>query len=369
MGKTDTQGRMPKLLDEVERYEAWLAKRCKVVKKDLAFKHERMRQSAFHFLRGSYFRWAGVIETVCPGVVHAPKVLSAGDIHVENFGTWRDADARHVWGVNDFDEAAVMPYPFDLIRLVASADLAPSLATGPQAAAQAVLKGYVDGLGSPRPLLIDQGAGWFSALASHLNDNVESFWEDALGCEPARPPPRVEQLLRNSLPRGARVQRLGTWRKGGGSLGRPRYVLIANWQGGFVVREAKAMVPSAWDWAHAKAERMPRFLELAFGRCRSPDPSLALAHGFVIRRVAPDARKLDLEDVAAQGLTAVLLEAMGREIGAIHATHRRAERVIDDLGRRGGAWLHVAARAAVEAVQVDFETWDKLQRQAHRARK
>ena len=28
----------------------------------------------------------------------------------ENFGTWRDADGRLVWGVNDFDEAAVMPW-------------------------------------------------------------------------------------------------------------------------------------------------------------------------------------------------------------------------------------------------------------------
>jgi len=32
-------------------------------------------------------------------------VLAVGDLHVENFGTWRDAEGRLIWGVNDFDES------------------------------------------------------------------------------------------------------------------------------------------------------------------------------------------------------------------------------------------------------------------------
>ena len=51
-------------------------------------------------------------------------MLAVGDMHVENFGTWRDAEGRLVWGVNDFDEAAKMPYTIDLVRLAASAMLA-----------------------------------------------------------------------------------------------------------------------------------------------------------------------------------------------------------------------------------------------------
>ena len=31
--------------------------------------------------------------------------LSVGDLHVENFGTWRDSEGRLIWGINDFDEA------------------------------------------------------------------------------------------------------------------------------------------------------------------------------------------------------------------------------------------------------------------------
>ena len=34
-----------------------------------------------------------------------PAVLAVGDLHTENFGTWRDAEGRLIWGINDFDEA------------------------------------------------------------------------------------------------------------------------------------------------------------------------------------------------------------------------------------------------------------------------
>ena len=98
---------------DIAAYERWLRKRCDVVETDLQAKHVRMRRSAFDFLRATYFRWARRIETMCPGFDAAPKALCVGDTHVENFGTWRDAQARLVWGVNDFDEAATMPYPYD----------------------------------------------------------------------------------------------------------------------------------------------------------------------------------------------------------------------------------------------------------------
>ena len=59
-----------------------------------------------------------------PNLDHAPQVLGVGDLHVENFGTWRDAESRLVWGINDFDEACCLPYTHDLVRLAASARFA-----------------------------------------------------------------------------------------------------------------------------------------------------------------------------------------------------------------------------------------------------
>ena len=75
-------------------FEAWLATQCDVVKSDIAYKHRRMKKSAFIFLRATYFRWARKIGDWCPELMDAPRVLSVGDLHLENFGTWRDADGR-----------------------------------------------------------------------------------------------------------------------------------------------------------------------------------------------------------------------------------------------------------------------------------
>ena len=92
-----------------------------IVAGDLHTKHLRMAEAAFPFLRATYWRWAETILDICPEFKGAPSVLGVGDLHLENFGTWRDVDGRLVWGVNDFDEAAEMPYPLDLVRLAASA--------------------------------------------------------------------------------------------------------------------------------------------------------------------------------------------------------------------------------------------------------
>ena len=105
-------------------YEAWLGNRITLIPADLELKHQRMAESPFPFLQATFYRWIQRWPEVCPDLATAPVVLSVGDLHVENFGTWRDAEGRLIWGINDFDEAFPMPYTNDLVRLAASAILA-----------------------------------------------------------------------------------------------------------------------------------------------------------------------------------------------------------------------------------------------------
>jgi len=102
-----------------------------------------MNKSAFVFLRATFFRWAKIIENqdLCFDLSNAPRVLSIGDAHVENFGSWRDDEGRFVWGANDFDEASEIPYPFDLVRLAASARLAPRIFMSNERVCAKILKG------------------------------------------------------------------------------------------------------------------------------------------------------------------------------------------------------------------------------------
>jgi arylsulfatase A-like enzyme len=54
----------------------------------------------------------------------------------------RDSEARLVWGVNDFDDAANIPYVFDLVRLATSVQLAPNSGAAGTDVSDAILKGY-----------------------------------------------------------------------------------------------------------------------------------------------------------------------------------------------------------------------------------
>jgi hypothetical protein len=344
---------MASLRRDIESYERWLHKRCNVVEADLEKKHKRMRKSAFNFLRATYFRWARTIEAVCPDLADAPRVSAVGDIHIENYGTWRDADSRWVWGVNDFDEAAAMPCTFDLIRLATSARLAPQAALGSKAASDAMIEGYLSGLKEPRAYLLGEQP-WLRKLAAAGADESDKFWSEIDACPDADPPMPVKRALRKSLPPGAKVLRFASRTQGGGSLGRPRYLVIADWNSGRVVREAKASVPSAWTWAHGKKNARSRLLELAYGEFRAPDPALHIEAGFVIRRIAPDAHKIELSDVAPQHVSLQLLSAMARELGSIHAASKSSKLIVADIEARKASWLHDAASAAEAMTRKDF---------------
>ena len=81
-----------------------------------------MAQDALSFLCATFYRWAQLFPALCAKLARAPKVLGIGDLHVENYGTWRDAEGRLVWGINDFDEACPLPYTNDLVRLATGPD-------------------------------------------------------------------------------------------------------------------------------------------------------------------------------------------------------------------------------------------------------
>ncbi len=112
------------IIEATKSYEAWLAGLIPLIREDLLFKHQEMRRNLFSFLRATYYRWAQVWAGNCPELAHDTTVLAVGDLHVENFGTWRDLDGRLVWGVNDFDECYPLPFTNDLVRLAVSAWLA-----------------------------------------------------------------------------------------------------------------------------------------------------------------------------------------------------------------------------------------------------
>ncbi len=324
---------------------------------DVVSQDHQMKKSAFIFLRATYFRWAGQIGKLCPELMDAPQVLAVGDLHLENFGTWRDADGRLVWGINDFDEAAVMPYPLDLVRLAASVRLA-GLTVSHQAAAAALLKGYDAGLAQPQPALLDEGETWLRPCAADTEEKSKKFWKKVADYPKATPPRKISDALMASLPKDAQNIRFRSRVAGIGSLGRPRYVAVAFWRGGHVLREAKALVPSAWTWANGGKSTTSHFLALANGKYRAPDPFLDAHDKFIFRRIAADSRKIELVDVGGSKIKANILQAMGFDLASVHAAAALGVRALRaDLKKRPRGWLNAAAKTAVAAVKRDYQEW------------
>ena len=143
-----------------------------------------------------------------------------------------------------------------------------------------------------------------------------------------------------------------------GSLGRERYVALAEWRGGSVAREAKALAPSACVWAatgKGTAEILYQKILDCSVRCR--DPFVRLQKRWIVRRLAPDCSRIELSALPKEHDVLRLLNAMGWETANIHLGSGRATTLRADLKKRKRGWLLEAARAMEKAVKADFEAY------------
>ncbi|WP_327356763.1 DUF2252 domain-containing protein [Streptomyces sp. NBC_01304] len=90
-------------------------------------KFRKMAASAFAFYRGTACLFYHDLEREQHGGPYLDdrtgRVWIHGDLHAENFGTYMDAQGRLIFNVNDFDEAYVGPFTWDLKRFAASVAL------------------------------------------------------------------------------------------------------------------------------------------------------------------------------------------------------------------------------------------------------
>ena len=349
-------------------YEAWLAGHVRVVKSDLNTKHELMARDAFSFMRATFYHWMQLFPALCPKAASALNVLAVGDLHVENYGTWRDAEGRLVWGINDFDEAFPLPYTIDLVRLATSAWLAIELghlSLVPANACAAILEGYTKGLedgGEPfvlaekRPLLRE-------AVTSRLRDPT-LFWEIFAALPTIRHvPAKMILMLKQAMPERGLAFRVAHRRAGLGSRGRERFTAIADWRGGKIAREAKALLPSACAWAAGLSNNEIYYSRILSNAVRTPDPFLVVNDGWVLRRLSPYCSRIELSELPRGHDEEKLLRAMGRELANVHFGTRRAVAAVRrDLPQRKPKWLRQAAEVMVEATLKDWKQWQKWMR-------
>ncbi len=347
-------------------YERWVGEQVTAQKRDLALKHKKMAEGPFSFLRAAFYRWVTVWRTACADLAKAPAVLAVGDLHVENFGTWRDAEGRLVWGLNDADEAGLMPFTMDLVRLTTSALLALEegrLNVRPKDASNAILEGYMTSLsGRVKPFVLEERHRKLRAMALSADRAPKEFWRKLCGFPRAEPPAAVRALLEAHLPgKGsgvAFIRRIS----GYGSLGRPRYVAITEVAGGYIAREAKALTPSAYAWAMGKPQAPIFSDQLLRHAVRCPDPFHSFKGHWQIRRLAPHCSRIELADLPTKRDELHLLRAMGQETGNIHSgSSSKLPAVRRYINKANPNWLFLAAKGMAKATHADWRAWKEGQ--------
>jgi Uncharacterized protein conserved in bacteria (DUF2252) len=346
-------------------YEKWVASHISVDRHALAFKHRQMALGLFPFFRATFYRWMQIWRETVDEVGRAPTLLAVGDLHIENFGTWRDIEGRLIWGVNDFDEVYVMPYTVDLVRLATSAYAATAedhLSIRPRAASEAILEGYHNAMKEGgRPFVLAEAHRWLLRIALNRLRDATAFWKklERLPTSRAVLPRDVESELRKLLPdrhlpceKKHRVSGLG-------SLGHTRVVLMGRWHGCYVAREAKALTPSACVWLSGKsAQGKTRYGKILDCAVRVPDPFVRAYDTWLLRRLAPDCSRIELSSLPVRRDEERLLYSMGWETANVHFGSPRAMPAIKrDLAKRSGNWLHKAAKAMLRTTDHDWREW------------
>jgi hypothetical protein len=353
------------IFQSTEKYETWLRKHIEVQEGDLKLKHSKMAADLFQFFRATYYRWAEHWTDLCPDPARAPAFLAVADLHVENFGTWRDDEGRLVWGINDFDEACPVAYTNDLVRLAASAMIAMGnpdqpVDLKPGDGCDALLDGYQAALGDGgRPFVLEENHGWLRRLATNDLRDPEQFWKKLEQASPygSQLPGNVEAVLKQALPQKSDVQKISARIAGLGSLGRYRFVALAARSGGYVAREAKSYVPpvSAGD------DQTCYYKEIVSKAIRCADPTLGITDGWVIRRLSPYCSRVELSELPRGHDDKKLLHAMGYETANVHLGSATADAIKTDLAKRPQGWLHDSARAMLDAIKTDWHNWKTKQ--------
>src|SRR5271170_234427 len=218
-------------------YETWLGKHLRLLPADLQRKHQAMAQDLFSFFRATFYRWMQLWPKVCADDAAAPRVLAVGDLHVENFGTWRDVEGRLVWGINDFDEVYELPYTIDLVRLAASAHIAireARLKIAAKDACQAILAGYQKSLETGGlPIVMADEHQWLRQMVTGILRDPIQFWQklDRLPTWKGPVPKGARRAIERLLPDPGLEYRVVHRIAGLGSLGRQRFVGIAMCRG------------------------------------------------------------------------------------------------------------------------------------------
>jgi len=380
----------------------------------LAMKYAGMAESAFAFLRGTcHLFWQDWPRK--SSLDAAPLAWICGDLHLENFGSFRGDNRLTYFDINDFDEATLAPCTWDTVRLATSILLAGDDLACDAAARRQLARTFVDAYAAA---LGDGKARWIerqtaTGLVGDLLSGVEQRRRvDLLDkrtvvrrkrrrhividgvhalAAPRAEIGHVERLIgrvanASDDPAFWRVRDLARRVSGLGSLGVPRWVILVEGNGSpdrNILLDLKRACPTAVGWASRGrwAQRWSSDADRVVGvqqRLQAASPALLRVvvdrdASYVLRALEPREDRVRLK--AAKGKMrrlADVIRTMGEVLAWDHlrASGRAGAAVADDLvafGRDDGWRRPLIEYASQYAEQVRLD-WRAFRKDWQRAR-
>lgn len=141
----------------------------------LVLKYRNLRSNPFVFLRGTCHLFYDRLPNERL-LRQAPAAWVCGDLHLENFGSYKGDNRLVYFDLNDYDEAALAPCTWDLVRLLASvlvaADSLKVSRSDAQALCQACIAGYAGALGQGKARWIERDTA--DGLVRDLLDSLRN---------------------------------------------------------------------------------------------------------------------------------------------------------------------------------------------------
>ncbi|WP_130619215.1 DUF2252 domain-containing protein [Dyella amyloliquefaciens] len=260
---------MTDVVDSIRNYNA---------KRDperLQRKYMAMRHDPFTFLRGTcHLFYAQLPEA--KWLAKAPPVWVCGDLHLENMGSYKGDNRLVYFDLNDFDEAALAPSSWELVRLLTSVHMAASSLNLNTSQANHLCRDFLDSyaaelrMGKARWVERDMASGMVGDLLGSLRGRLRPHFLDSrtvrkgkhrtLRIDGRRALPvtdkqreKVTALIdriaaREDKPRFYRVLDVARRIAGTGSLGVDRYAVLIEGKGspdGNYLLDLKQALPSS----------------------------------------------------------------------------------------------------------------------------
>jgi uncharacterized protein (DUF2252 family) len=372
----------------------------------LAMKYAKLRASPFAFLRGTchLFYQRMPAERV---LVESPKVWVCGDLHLENFGSYKGDNRLAYFDINDFDEAALAPCSWDLVRFLTSVRLGMAEfkldAAAIAALSQAFLDGYAAELATGKARWVERETS--EGLVRELLDTTQSrsrpeFLDTRTQRKGKRRVLRIDgqktlavsDAQRQQVtafmeafaageenPKFFRVLDVARRIAGTGSLGLERYVILVRGRGspdGNFLLDLKQAAPSAllstlkvkqpkWkNEAHrvTALQRRVQAVPMAFLR-----PIRMAERAYILRALQPSEDRIDLRRWNGKpARLQSLMSSMGAVVawGHLRAGGRDGSAIADELIEFGGIakWRRQVAQIAEHCVEQVRRDWSSYAR-------